>query len=107
MSTFQPIPGMPGYEVNGFGQVRGRSGKILKHDPDGRVQINTPRGPRRFYIGELAPVCKATVAAQDKADTSDGLASLQRHIDHLERVIMEYEATLGSFDPFGGGDDND
>lgn len=35
MNTFQAIPGMPGYEVNGLGQVRGRSGKILKHDPDG------------------------------------------------------------------------
>ena len=99
MNTFQPIPGMPGYEVNGLGQVRGRSGKILKHDPDGRVQINTPRGPRRFYIGELAPVCKVLTV---ESDTQDGQDALQRRIDHLERVIMEYEATHGSFDPFGG-----
>ncbi len=102
MNTFQPIPGMPGYEINALGQVRGRSGRILKHDPDGRVQINTPRGPRRFYVGELAPVYKTTVATQAKADTQDDQSVLQRRIDHLERVIMEYEATHGSFDPFGG-----
>lgn len=102
MNTFQPIPGMPGYEVNGLGQVRGRSGKILKHDPDGRVQITTPRGPRRFYIGELAPVCKILALDPVESDAQDGQDALQRRIDHLERVIREYEATHGSFDPFGG-----
>lgn len=103
MNTFQAIPGMPGYEVNGLGQVRGRSGRILKHDPDGRVQINTPRGPRRFYIGELAPVCKVLTLDPVESEAQDDQAAvLQRRIDHLERVIIEYEATHGSFDPFGG-----
>jgi hypothetical protein len=101
MNTFQPIPGMPGYEINALGQVRGRSGKILKHDLDGRVQINTLRGPRRFYIGELAPVCK--ILELDPVESEDDdRAALQRRVDHLEQVVMEYEATLGSFDPFGG-----
>lgn len=102
MNTFQAIPGMPGYEINALGQVRGRSGKILKHDPDGRVQINTDRGPRRFYVGELAPVYKPSVAAPDQSDIQNDREALQRRIDHLERVVMEYEATHGSFDPFGG-----
>lgn len=101
MNTFQAIPGMPGYEVNGLGKVRGRSGRILKHDPDGRVQINTPRGPRRFYIGELAPVCKV-LEFDEVEDQNRGHEDLQRRIDHLERVVMEYEATHGCFDPFGG-----
>lgn len=101
MNTFGPIPGMPGYEINALGQVRGRSGKILKHDPDGRVQINTPRGPRRFYIGELAPVCK-TLELDPAEPEDDDRAALQRRVDHLEQVVMEYEAALGSFDPFGG-----
>lgn len=101
MNDFQAIPGMPGYEVNGLGQVRGRSGKILKHDPDGRVQINTPRGPRRFYIGELAPVCKI-LELDEAEDLRHGSEDLQRRIDHLERVVMEYEAAHGCFDPFGG-----
>lgn len=101
MNTFGPIPGMPGYEINALGQVRGRSGRILKHDPDGRVQINTPRGPRRFYIGELAPVCK--VLELDEAnDQHHGREDLQLRIEHLERVIREYEAAHGCFDPFGG-----
>jgi hypothetical protein len=102
MNAFQAIPGMPGYEVNGLGQVRGRSGKILKHDSDGRVQINTPRGPRRFYIGELVPVYKTGADSPEKVDAQDEQEALQRRVDHLERVIMEYEATHGSFDPFGG-----
>lgn len=101
MNTYQPIPGAPGYEVNGLGQVRGRSGKILKHDPDGRVQINTPRGPRRFFVGELMPV-RATADAPVLETSPDDQDALHRRIDHLERVIMEYEAAHGSFDPFGG-----
>lgn len=101
MTTYQPIPGAPGYEVNGLGQVRGRSGKILKHDPDGRVQLNTPRGPRRFFIGELMPV-RATAEAPALEASPDDRDVLRRRIDHLERVIMEYEAAHGSFDPFGG-----
>lgn len=102
MNTYQPIPGAPGYEVNGLGQVRGRSGKILKHDPDGRVQVLTPRGPRRFFVGELMPRTAATDAPALEASPDDQDA-MQRRIDHLERVIMEYEAVQGSFDPFGGG----
>lgn len=98
MNTFQPIPGMPGYEINALGQVRGRIGRILKHDPDGRVQINTPRGPRRFYVGELAPVCQTTAPEQPQDDRAD----LLRKIDHLERVIAEHEAMGASFNPFGG-----
>lgn len=103
MNTYQPIPGAPGYEVNGLGQVRGRSGKVLKHDPDGRVQINTPRGPRRFFVGELMHVRTATDAAPAPEKNPDDRETLQRRIDHLERVIMEHEAVHASFDPFGGG----
>ena len=35
-------------------------------------------------------------------DQNRGHEDLQRRIDHLERVVMEYEATHGCFDPFGG-----
>lgn len=99
-NEFSPIQGVPGYEINGLGQVRGRSGRILRHDPDGRVQLNTPRGPRRFYVGELMP---ATIAATAPEQTQDDRADLLRTIDHLERVIAEHEAMGASFNPFGGG----
>ena len=102
MITYQPIPGAPGYEVNGLGQVRGRSGKVLKHDPDGRVQINTPRGPRRLFVGELMPKPMPATDAPALETSPDDQDALRRRIDHLERVIMEYEAAHGSFDPFGG-----
>jgi hypothetical protein len=112
MHEFHPISGCPGYEINALGQVRGRSGRILRHDPDGRVQLNTPRGPRRFYVGELVPVyrepaqevdCRAALAMTEQdAAIQDDRVDLLRRIDHLERVIAEHEAVQGCFDPFGG-----
>lgn len=99
-NEFQPIQGVPGYEINGLGQVRGRSGRILRHDPDGRVQLNTPRGPRRFFVGELMLPVQASGPAPEQPQNDR--ADLLRKIDHLERVIAEHEAMGASFNPFGG-----